>query len=153
MSDYLKDPMVLRQIILDHYQYPHHHELTNGEGYQNVHMASESCIDDIHVEAKIKDGVIEDINFEGVSCSLSTASTSIMTDLLIGKTVEEAKEIIDAYNVMIAGEGYDEDVLQEAVAFQNTYKQANRIKCATIGWKAIEEMIEESEQSDGNEYR
>ena len=71
-----------------------------------------------------------------------------MTDLLIGKTTEEAKEIIAAYNKMIDGEGYDEEVLQEAVAFQNTYKQANRIKCATIGWKAISELIEESEKTD-----
>ena len=148
MSDYFKDAMVLRQIILDHYQYPHHHKLIGSKGYQQVHMASESCIDDIHVEALIEEGIIKDINFEGVSCSLSTASTSIMTDLLIGKTTEEAKEIIDAYMRMIDGEGFDEEVLQEAVAFQNTWKQANRIKCATIGWKGITELIEESEKKN-----
>jgi len=66
---------------------------------------------------------------------------------LRGKTTDEAKKIIAAYHEMIAGNGYDVDVLQEAVAFQNTYKQANRIKCATIGWKAMEELIEESEKA------
>lgn len=151
MSDYLKDPMILREIIMEHYQYPHHHHLTSGSDYHHVHMASDSCIDDIHVEAKIEDGVIKDINFEGVACTLSTASTSIMSDLLIGKSVEEAKSIIEAYNTMIDGKGYDEEVLQEAVAFQNTYKQANRIKCATIGWKAMSEMIEESEKENESE--
>ena len=50
---------------------------------------------------------------------------------------------------MIEGESYDESLLQEAVAFKNTYKQANRIKCATIGWNAIEKLIEESEECDG----
>ena len=148
MSEFYKDPMILRSIIMDHYQSPHHHALCNCDGYKQVHMSSESCIDDIKVEAKIENGVIEDINFDGVACTLSTASTSIMTDLLIGKTTEEAKEIIAAYKRMIEGNGYDVDVLQEAVAFQNTYKQANRIKCATIGWKAIDELIEESEKKD-----
>ena len=146
MSEYLKDPMVLRQSIMDHYQNPRHHKLVGGK-YSMVHMASESCIDDIKVEALIEDGIIKDINFDGVACTLSTASTSIMTDLLRNKTTKEAKEIIHAYYEMIAGNGYDEDVLQEAVAFQNTYKQANRIKCATIGWKAMDELIEESEKA------
>ena len=148
MSEFYKDPMILRSIIMDHYQNPHHHVLCNCDGYKQIHMSSESCIDDIKVEAKIENGVIEDIRFDGVACTLSTASTSIMTDLLIGKTTEEAKKIIAAYNHMIEGNGYDVDVLQEAVAFQNTYKQANRIKCATIGWKAIDELIEESEKKD-----
>ncbi len=147
MSEYFKDPMILRQIIMDHYQNPRHHKLVANGKYNMVHMASESCIDDIKVEALIEDGVIRDINFDGVACTLSTASTSIMTDLLRGKTTEEAKKIIAAYHRMIEGNGYDVDVLQEAVAFQNTYKQANRIKCATIGWKAMEELIEESEKA------
>lgn len=146
MSEFYKDPMILRSIIMDHYQNPHNHCLCGKEGYHQVHMSSESCIDDIKVEAKIENGIIEDINFDGVACTLSTASTSIMTDLLIGKTTKEAKSIIAAYNQMIEGNGYDVDVLQEAVAFQNTYKQANRIKCATIGWKAIDELIDESEK-------
>ena len=108
-------------------------------------MASDSCIDDITVQSDIEDGKIRDIRFDGVACTISTASTSMMTDLLKGKTVEEAKKIIDNYMAMVDGKEYDPDMLDEAVAMKNVYKQANRIKCATIGWKAIREMIDESE--------
>lgn len=144
-SNLLNDPMVLRELIMDHYQYPHNHQLTREEGYHSVHMASDSCIDDITVQSRIKDGKIEDIRFDGTACTISTASTSMMTDLLKGKTVEEANKIIANYFAMIDHEDYDPELLDEAVAMQNVYKQANRIKCATIGWKAIKEMIDESE--------
>ena len=141
----LNDPEVLRELIMDHYQYPHNHELTKDAGYQSRHMASDSCIDDITVQSKIQDGVIQDIRFDGIACTISTASTSMMTDLLKGKSVKEAEKIIANYFAMIENKQYDPDVLEEAVAMKNVYKQANRIKCATIGWKAMQEMIEESE--------
>ena len=144
------DPMLMRQIIMDHYDYPRNKELTKDNGYMSRHMASDSCIDDITVQTKISDGKIDDIRFDGVACTISTASTSIMSELLIGKTTEEAKEIMDNYFKMIdqkeiAMQEYDEDALDEAIAFQNVGKQANRINCATIGWKAMREMIKESE--------
>lgn len=109
-------------------------------------MASESCIDDIYVQAKIEDGIVEDIRFDGVACTISTASTSIMSELLKGKTTQEAKHIIENYYQMIDQKEYDEELLEEAVAFHNVGKQANRIKCATIGWKAMEELLLESEE-------
>lgn len=145
MSDYMNDPMVLRQILMDHYEYPRNHKLTNDPAYMKRHMASDSCIDDIVVESKINDGVIEDIRFDGVACTIATASTSMMSELLCGKTIEEAKIIIENYQNMIDQKEYDEELLQEAVALHTVGRQANRIKCATIGWKAIEEMIHESE--------
>ena len=148
ISELLYDPMVLRELIMDHYQYPHNHKLTDETGYRTVHMASDSCIDDIKVQSKITDGKIEDIRFDGVACTISTASTSMMTELLRGKTLAEAKEVIGQYFNMIENREYDPEMLEEAVAFQNVYKQANRIKCATIGWKAIQQMIEESEAAD-----
>lgn len=140
--DLLSDPDVLRELIMDHYKYPHHHALVQDQTYRQHHMASESCIDDITVQAKIENDRIEDIRFDGVACTISTASTSMMTDLLIGKTKEEARAIISEYFKMIDGQAYDEDVLEEAVAMKNVYKQANRIKCATIGWKAIQAILE-----------
>ena len=125
------DPMLMRQIIMDHYDYPRNKKLTDKDDYMSRHMASDSCIDDIR--------------FDGVACTISTASTSIMSELLKGKTTQEAKEIMDNYFKMIDQKEYDEDVLDEAIAFQNVGKQANRINCATIGWKAMREMIKESE--------
>ena len=148
-QELLNDPMILREIIMDHYKYPHNHSLVSSTAYRSRHMASASCIDDITVEAKIENGVIEDIRFDGIACTISTASTSIMTDLLCGKTTEEAKEIIANYFSMVDGMEYDAGKLEEAVAMKNVYKQANRIKCATIGWRAIDQIIKESEESHG----
>ena len=113
------DPMLMRQIIMDHYDYPRNKELTDNKGYMSRHMASDSCIDDITVQTKISDGKIDDIRFDGVACTISTASTSIMSELLKGKTTQEAKEIMDNYFKMIDQKEYDEDVLDEAIAFQN----------------------------------
>ena len=146
MSRLMDDPMILRSIIMDHYEYPRNHELTEKEDYKKKHMASESCIDDIYVQAKIEDGIVEDIRFDGVACTISTASTSIMSELLKGKTTQEAKHIIENYYQMVDQKEYDEELLEEAEAFHNVGKQANRIKCATIGWKAMEELLLESEE-------
>lgn len=140
------DPTLMREIIMDHYEYPRNHELVNDGKYKSKHMDSESCIDDITVQADIEDGVIKDVRFDGVACTISTASTSIMTELVKGKTIAEAKKIIDNYFAMIEENPYDSDMLQEAIAFKNVGKQANRINCATIGWKALRDIITESEE-------
>lgn len=137
------DPRLSREIIMDNYQYPHNKSLVEDEHYAHKHMASDSCIDDITVQAKVKDGVVEDVRFDGQACTISTASTSIMARLLEGKSVEEAKKIIDSYFNMIYEKDFDEDILEDAVAFQTVGQQANRINCATIGWKAIRDIIED----------
>ena len=135
------DSSLLRQIIMDHYSNPRNHELVDDDSYLSINMDSETCIDNIDVQAKIVDDTIEDIRFDGEACAICTASTSIMSELLIGKTKEEAQVIIDNYNNMIYERDYDPDILEEAIAFMNTHKQANRIKCATLGWMAIEKLL------------
>ena len=142
MSDMLKDPTILRELIMDHYQYPRNHGLVDDSSYASCHMASDSCIDDITVQSKIVDGVIKDIRFDGVACTICTASTSMMSELLKGKTIDEAKKIMNNYFNMMEEKPYDEDMLEEAIEMCNVHKQANRIKCATIGWKAMKKMME-----------
>ena len=142
MSDMLKDPTILRELIMDHYQYPRNHGLVDDSSYASCHMASDSCIDDITVQSKIVDGVIKDIRFDGVACTICTASTSMMSELLKDKTIDEAKKIMNNYFNMMEEKPYDEDMLEEAIAMCNVHKQANRIKCATIGWKAMKKMME-----------
>ena len=149
--DYKKlfdDQNLMRELLLDHYHYPHNHGLKKDGNYIEEHMASASCIDDITVQMLLEDNVIKDICFDGVACTISTASTSIMSDLLIGKNVLEAKKIINEYMKMINNEDYDFDILEDANAFKNVYKQANRIKCATIGWNAIEKMLDKESKKD-----
>ncbi len=140
------DPMILRQIIMDHYQYPRNKRLVDDEHYRMVHMASESCIDDIKVQVNIENGIIKDMCFDGIACTISTASTSILTDLVKGKTIDEAKELINLYMDMIMLKEVNLEPLEEAIAFHQVGKQANRIKCATIGWNALSQIIEESEE-------
>ncbi len=141
MSNYLNDPLFLRQIIMDHYEYPRNHHLSDDPGFKSKHMAADSCIDDIKVQVKLDHGTIEAIEFDGVACTISTASTSIMTELLKGKSVDEALALIDEYNAMINLKPFSQEHLKEAVAFQNVGKQANRIGCATIGWRAMEALL------------
>lgn len=147
------DPTYYREIIMDNYSYPRHKELTDDKEYDHRHMASDSCIDDITVQAKIKDGKVQDVRFDGQACTISTASTSILTHLLEGKTIAEAENIINNYNKMIHGQPYDADVLEDAVAFDGVAKQPNRIGCATIGWRAMEEMIEDYEKEHSSDQK
>lgn len=134
---------------MDHYQNPRHKKLYDeSEDYYEKHMDADSCIDDIKVQAKIKDGIIEDVVWDGVACVISTASTSIMSGLLKGKTIDQARDLIDTYNKMINLEDFDEESMQEAIAFSQVGKQANRIGCATIGWRAITDIIVESEEDN-----
>lgn len=140
------DPSYYREIIMDNYTYPRHKELTEDQDYDQRHMAADSCIDDITVQAKIKDGKVEDVRFDGQACTVSTASTSILTELVEGKTLKEARNILDNYFAMIDGREYDPEILEGAVAFSGVAKQPNRIGCATIGWRAMDEMLREKEE-------
>ena len=109
-------------------------------------MDSSTCIDDIDVQAKFNGDVVEDVRFDGEACAICTASTSIMTELVKGKTKEEAMHIVDNYMHMIYEKEYDPELLEEAIAFKNTHKQANRIKCATLGWTGFLKLLEGSEE-------
>ena len=135
------NPSLIREIIMDHYEYPRNKKLKNDENYVKVNLDSESCIDNIDLEVLMENGVIKDICFDGVACTISTASTSIMSELLKDKSVEEANVIIENYLNMLYGKDYDEELLGEAAAFVNTSKQANRIKCATLSWNGIKDII------------
>ena len=132
---------MMRAIIMDHYSSPLHKHDPEGDGYLKIHMHSDNCIDDIDVFLLSEDGVIKDACFNGIGCTISTSSTDILCELIIGKSEDEALKIIEEYNHMLHEEPYDEDLLEEANAFKNTSKQAARIRCATIGFRAIEEII------------
>ena len=142
MPTFKDNPELIREVIMDHYEYPRNKKLKNDPEYTRVNLDSESCIDNIDLEVKIEDGVIKDICFDGVACTISTASTSIMSELLKDKSVEEARVIIDNYLAMLHGEDYDEELLEEANAFVNTGKQANRIKCATLSWNGLKDILD-----------
>ena len=134
---------MMRSIIMDHYSNPIHKHLPDGEGYEKYHMHSDNCIDNLDIYLKVENNIVVSACFEGVACTISTSSTDIMCDLLKGKTVEEAKYAIKQYDNMIHELPFDEEVLDEAVVFINTSKQAARIRCATIGWNAANQILKD----------
>lgn len=132
---------MMRSIIMDHYSNPTNKHEPNSDKFEKIHMHSDNCIDDLNIFLLVENNIVTDACFEGVACTISTASTDIMCDLLKGKNIEEAKNIIKQYDNMIHEQPFDEEVLEEAIVFINTSKQAARIRCATIGWNAADAIL------------
>ncbi len=139
------NPQMMRQIIMDHYDNPSFKREPKNDKYLQMHMDSANCIDDIIVYVLVENDKVVDVCFTGVACTISTASTDIMCSLMMDKTLSEAKYIYEQYIKMIHEEEFDESVLDEAIVFINTSKQAARIKCATIGWDAFDQIMDECE--------
>jgi nitrogen fixation NifU-like protein len=127
-----------QEIILDHYRSPHHKGLR--EPYDaEAHHVNPTCGDEVTVRVRVGDGVVEDVSYDGSGCSISQASESVMTDLVIGRKVEDAMATADAFLALMQGRGKiepDEDVLEDAVAFAGVAKYPARVKCALLGWMA-----------------
>ena len=135
-----------RQVIMDHAKTPRNKGITKGDKFTFVHFKNPSCGDDINVEVKIENGIITDIHQDGRGCSISMSSASVMTETLIGKTKEEALELIEEFYTLVKGEEVThEDELGEAIAFEGVSQFPARIKCATLSWKAIEQAIKDDQ--------
>jgi len=132
---------MMRQIIMDHYSNPINKHQPADASFIKVHMHSDNCIDDLDIFLQIKNDIVTDACFDGVACTISTASTDIMCDLLKGKTNKEAEYIIDQFHHMMHEQPFDGKVLEEALAFINTSKQAARVRCASIGYLAAQEIL------------
>ncbi len=127
-----------QEIILDHYRNPHHKGLR--EPYDvEVHHVNPTCGDEVTLRVRIAGGVVEDVSWEGAGCSISQASESVMTDLVIGRPVASALAVADEFRALMHGRGEvapDEDVLEDAVAFAGVARYPARVKCALLGWMA-----------------
>jgi nitrogen fixation protein NifU and related proteins len=132
-----------QEIILDHYRNPHHKGLRDPFDAQVYHV-NPTCGDEVTLRVSLKDSadgeaVVEDVSYESLGCSISQASASVMSDLVIGKPVSEAMRIGDAFLELMKSKGQlepDEDVLEDAVVFAGVSKYPARIKCALLGWMA-----------------
>ena len=130
-----------QEVILDHYKNPQNKQLKSDNDAQ-VHHVNPSCGDEVTLGVKLVGNLIESINWEGVGCSISQASTSILSDLLIGKTLEEAALISENFLHLMQSKGAEEgdpEVLEDAVAFAGVSKYPARIKCALLGWMAFKD--------------
>ena len=139
------DVNLKRSIILDNYQNPQNKGLPNDDSYEKVNSRNESCVDNITVAAKVENGKIEDVKFDGDACAICTSCSSVMTKELKGKTVDEAEVIIDNFQRMINELPYDEDVLGELNIYNEVYKQPSRKKCALLPMDAIKEIIDDED--------
>ena len=135
------DQETKRSIILEHYQNPKNKGLIEDETYIRINMNNDSCIDEVNLMVKLEDNKIKDIKFDGEACAICTSSTSIMIDTLIGKTIEEAKEIVNNFYNMIEEKEYKEDLLEQANVYNDISKQPNRKKCALLAWWGIEKTL------------
>jgi nitrogen fixation NifU-like protein len=136
-----------RQVIMDNYKNPKNKGLIDNPEYTTVHLKNPSCGDDMHVCCQIEDGFMKDIRHDGHGCSICCSSASVMSNLLKGKKVFEAKEIINDFYEMVKGEEIsDEERMDEAIVYRSVSQFPARIKCATLAWKAIEEAINKTEE-------
>ena len=131
-----------REIIMENYLHPLNKEVPdNKESYDYVNSNNESCIDNLDIYLLVEDNTIKDIKFDGEACAISTSTTSIMIKLLLNKTIDEALKIVENYDNMINEKEYDENILQEANAYNEIYKQQNRKHCALLPWNGIKELL------------
>ena len=137
------DANLKREIILDNYQNPQNKGLPNDSSYKKVNSRNESCVDNITVAAKVENGKIEDVKFDGDACAICTSCSSVMTKELKGKAVEEAEVIIDNFQRMINEMPYDEEALGELNIYNEVYKQPSRKKCALLPIDAVKKIIDE----------
>ncbi|OPC83410.1 SUF system NifU family Fe-S cluster assembly protein [Embleya scabrispora] len=130
-----------QEIILDHYRHPHNKGLRDPFDTQ-VHHVNPTCGDEVTLRVKLDGGKVLDVSYEGQGCSISQASASVMTDLVIGHTIEDAMHAGDEFLALMQSKGQgepDEDVLEDAVAFVGVSKYPARVKCALLGWMAFKD--------------
>ena len=126
-----------RQVILDHSSHPHHHGTLDASS-QTIELNNPTC-----------DGVIKDIAFQGSGCSISTASASMMTDAVLGKTIAEATALAEDFSQLVQGNEVAEDEkLGDAAMLSGVAKFPARIKCATLAWKALEQAVANNGQGE-----
>jgi len=131
-----------QEIILDHYRNPHHRGLREPFDAE-VHHVNPVCGDEVTLRVTLKDvdgePVVEDLSYDALGCSISQASASVMSDLVIGRPVGQAMRISQVFLDLMKSRGADvpdEDVLEDAVAFAGVSKYPARIKCALLAWMA-----------------
>ena len=127
-----------QEIILDHYKHPHHAGLR--DPYEaEVHHVNPTCGDEVTVRVHLSGGLVSDVSYDAIGCSISQAATSVMADLVIGKPVTEAMAVQDSFLTLMQGKGTvepDEDVLEDGIAFAGVAKFPARVKCALLPWMA-----------------
>ncbi|CAN5807318.1 SUF system NifU family Fe-S cluster assembly protein [soil metagenome] len=132
-----------QEVILDHYRTPHHAGLR--EPYEaQTHHVNPTCGDEVTLRVHLDGDTVADVSYDALGCSISQASTSVLTDLVIGRPVAQGMAVHDEFLALMQGRGTvepDEDTLEDAVAFAGVAKFPARIKCALLGWMAWKDAV------------
>ena len=136
------DSDIKRSIILDNYQDAKNRGIpSNTNDYIKINSNNQSCIDNIDIYVKLDNDKIVDIRYEGEACVIAISSTSILSNLLIGKTIKEANIILSNYYNMIEEKEYNSELLEEANVYDDIYKQPSRKTCATLFARGISNLL------------
>ena len=139
----MKLEQMYQQIILDHYRNPHRHGLREPFDYES-YQVNPTCGDEVTLRVALDGERVADVSYEAMGCSISQAATSVLTDLVVGRTVTESMSTMDAFVEMVQSRGQvepDEDVLSDAVAFAGVARYPARVKCALLGWMAFKDAV------------
>ncbi|HEY6812631.1 MAG TPA: SUF system NifU family Fe-S cluster assembly protein [Propionibacteriaceae bacterium] len=139
----MKVEELYQEIILDHYRSKHHSGLR--EPYEaEVYHVNPTCGDEVLLRVHLDGETVSDVSYEAMGCSISQASTSVMTDLVIGNDVAYGMDLYEEFLTMMQGKGQiepDEERLEDGVAFAGVAKFPARVKCALIGWSAFRDAV------------
>ncbi|MCL2735282.1 MAG: SUF system NifU family Fe-S cluster assembly protein [Propionibacteriaceae bacterium] len=139
-----------QDIILDHYRAKHHSGLRDPYQVEVTHV-NPSCGDELELRLSLDGDTIRDVSYQAQGCSISQASTSVMTDLVIGGTRDHALTLYDGFLAMLEGRGeveLDEEVYEDAIAFNGVAQFPARVKCAMLGWAALRDAILRTQGGD-----
>ena len=137
-----------KAVVTDHSAHPHHQGRL--DGVEQVNLNNPTCGDVISLSVQFDEqGMIEDIAFVNSGCSISTASASMMTDVVLGKTKEEALALAEIFSQMVQGKDDEQQKeLGDAAFLAGVAKFPQRIKCSTLGWNALQKAIEDAGNSE-----
>jgi nitrogen fixation NifU-like protein len=139
----MQTDVLYQEIILDHYRNPHHAGLRDPYDAE-AHHVNPTCGDEVTVRVHLDGDTVADVSYAGLGCSISQAATSVMTDLVIGRSLEDALRIEAEFLALMQSRGTaspDEEVLEDAVAFAGVSRYPARIKCALLGWMAWKDAV------------
>jgi nitrogen fixation NifU-like protein len=143
-----------QQIILDHYKHPQHRgEIEPFDA--EVHHVNPTCGDEVTLRVRVADGAIAELGWVGEGCSISQASTSVMSDLVVGESVPDALALHEKFLALMQSQGQhtltddEAEALDDAIAFEGVSKYPARVKCALLGWMAMKSAVASATEAPG----
>jgi nitrogen fixation NifU-like protein len=146
LSSELRD--LYQTTILDHNRRPRNFRVPEGAN-REAEGHNPLCGDDVKVYLRVADGVVEDVGFQGSGCAISTASASMMTQVVKGRRLEEVKDLFEAFHALVAGDASqppDPELLGKLRVFSGVREFPVRVKCATLAWHTLKAAAEGSSQ-------